>query len=315
MKNTENPLVSVIIPCYNYANYIEECINSAINQTYENIEIIVIDNGSTDESLTVIKGFSNNSKVRIFEFKNNVPPGKKGSVIGYAINKSKGDYISILYADDWYLPDKIEKQIELFKRVPVSVGVVYSHGYRYFESTKELIEWKMQSVRGYVFKNYLLNGDIVIPISPLVKKYCYCIIGIDNEWTGSEYDFFVMSKYVDFDYVDDFLVVMRDHQANEGKNLYASYDRVQRYNNEFLHSDSTISRVGSVMINRRLVNNLLIFAMNFISILDKKNTKDAIYKILSISPVYIFKWRVFACLVLIFLPKFLIRKILLKARI
>ena len=42
MKNTENPLVSVIIPCYNYANYIEECINSAINQTYENIEIIVI---------------------------------------------------------------------------------------------------------------------------------------------------------------------------------------------------------------------------------------------------------------------------------
>ena len=63
MKNTENPLVSVIIPCYNYANYIEECINSAINQTYENIEIIVIDNGSTDESLTVIKGFSNNSKV------------------------------------------------------------------------------------------------------------------------------------------------------------------------------------------------------------------------------------------------------------
>ena len=38
MKNTENPLVSVIIPCYNYANYIEECINSAINQTYENIE-------------------------------------------------------------------------------------------------------------------------------------------------------------------------------------------------------------------------------------------------------------------------------------
>ena len=61
------PLVSIIIPCYNYANYIEKCIDSALSQTYENIEVIVIDNGSTDESLSIIREFENNNKV---EFSN-----------------------------------------------------------------------------------------------------------------------------------------------------------------------------------------------------------------------------------------------------
>ena len=119
MSNSQvRPLVSIIIPCYNYANYIKKCIDSALSQTYDNIEVIVIDNGSTDESLSIIREFSNNNKVRIFEFNKNIPPGKKGSVVGYAINKSKGDYISILYADDWYLPNKIEKQVNLFKKSP-----------------------------------------------------------------------------------------------------------------------------------------------------------------------------------------------------
>ena len=107
-KTYTAPLVSIIIPCYNYGQYIKKCIQSAIDQTYENIEVIVVDNGSTDNSLEEINLFSKNKRVKIIKFKENVPPGcKEKSAVGIAIKESSGDYISILYADDWYLPNTI----------------------------------------------------------------------------------------------------------------------------------------------------------------------------------------------------------------
>jgi alpha-1,3-rhamnosyltransferase len=296
------PVVSIIIPCYNYEKYIKKCIDSALDQTYENVEIIVIDNGSTDNSLLIINEFSDNEKVRILNFSINIPPGKNNSVIGQAINIAKGEYISILYADDWYLNKKIEKQVNLFNKSPSSVGVIYCHGYHYFESIGKMEKWCMGVKRGYIFKEYLTSGDIVIPISPLVKKYCYEIIGTKNDWTGSEYDFFLMSQYVDFDYVDDFLVVMREHDKNDGKNILSVYDRVQRYNAQALYNKNTIDRVGRKLINKRVANNYLIFSLNFIASNDFKMSKDAIIKAILIMPQYVLKFRVIIVLILSFLP-------------
>ena len=62
-KENTNPLVSIIIPCYNYDQYIEKCIQSVLNQTYKSIEVIVVDNGSTDDSLEKIRTFSQRVQV------------------------------------------------------------------------------------------------------------------------------------------------------------------------------------------------------------------------------------------------------------
>ncbi|MEI8102172.1 MAG: glycosyltransferase family A protein, partial [Chlorobium sp.] len=235
-----NPLVTVIIPCYNHAKYISQCIESVISQTYKNIELIVIDNGSTDSSYDEIKKYLDLQNFQLIRHAVNIPPGVADGVVSLALKKAKGEYISVLYSDDWFLPEKIEKQIDCFICAPSSVGVVYCHGYRYFETTGNLVKWDMGSERGYVFPYYLKKGDLVIPVSPLVKKYCYNIIGTDHQWSGSEFDYFAMSQFVDFDYVDEHLVVMRDHDSNDAKNIESVYARNCAYNDKFFSNHSTI---------------------------------------------------------------------------
>ena len=311
-KTYTTPLVSIIIPCYNYGQYIKKCIQSAIDQTYENIEVIVVDNGSTDNSLEEINLFSKNKRVKIIKFKENVPPGcKEKSAVGIAIKESSGDYISILYADDWYLPNKIKKQVDLFDSAPSSVGVVYCHGYRYIEENKRLVKWKMQSIRGYVFKDYLLKGDVVIPISPLVKKYCYDIIGVNNSYTGSEYDFLVMSQYVDFDFLDDYLVVMREHRNNDGKNVHSVYRRVQAFHKELLLSNNKKLRVGN-LASKRVARDYLSFGLKFITMLDMDNARVAINNSIKIYPLYLLNLKLLTSLILLFIPELISKYILVK---
>jgi alpha-1,3-rhamnosyltransferase len=314
-RDNTQPLVSIIIPCYNYEKYVEQSIKSALEQTYENIEVIVVDNGSTDGSLLKIKKFLSEKNVKVLQFKNNNPPGKYNSFhMIDAVRESKGEYISMLYADDWYLPSKIEKQMDIFKKSPSSVGVVYCHGYCYYEKNKEKFKWKHQAVRGYVFKDYMRLGDIVMPISPLVKRHCYNIIGVDNPWTGTEYDYLVMSQYVDFDFVDDYLAVMRQHENNDAKNVASVYLRVKKFHNIVLLSDGAIQRAGRFLINKRIARDYLTFGLDFITRLEMKYGKDAIFSTLRASPIFIFKPRLLACLILIFLPVFVSKYLLQKIK-
>jgi len=309
-KENTTPLVSIIIPCYNYGQYIEKCIQSALDQTYDRIEIIVVDNGSIDNSLEKINLFSNNKKVKIIELKENIPPGTEGkSAVGIAIKNSSGGYISILYADDWYLKSKIKKQIDLFNKLPSSVGVVYCHGYRYIESVGELTRWKMQSVSGYIFKDYLKKGDVVIPISPLVKRYCYEIIGLDNMYTGSEYDFFIMSQYINFDYVDDYLVVMREHSDNDAKNTISVYKRVKKYHSIMLKDPNTRLRAGW-LIKRRVAVDMLSYGLEFISSLDARHGREAIFNSIKTYPIYILRPKAILSICLSFLPLNILKFIL-----
>jgi len=309
-KENTTPLVSIIIPCYNYGQYIEKCIQSALDQTYDRIEIIVVDNGSIDNSLEKINLFSNNKKVKIIELKENIPPGTEGkSAVGIAIKNSSGGYISILYADDWYLKSKIKKQMDLFNKLPSSVGVVYCHGYRYIESVGELTRWKMQSVSGYIFKDYLKKGDVVIPISPLVKRYCYEIIGLDNMYTGSEYDFFIMSQYINFDYVDDYLVVMREHSDNDAKNTISVYKRVKKYHSIMLKDPNTRLRAGW-LIKRRVAVDMLSYGLEFISSLDARHGREAIFNSIKTYPIYILRPKAILSICLSFLPLNILKFIL-----
>ena len=109
----ENPLVSIIIPVYNGSKYMRQAIDSALRQSYKNIEIIVVNDGSDDNGETDKTALSYGDKIRYFKKEN----GGVSSALNLGIREMKGDYFSWLSHDDFYLENKIESEIEALKKI------------------------------------------------------------------------------------------------------------------------------------------------------------------------------------------------------
>jgi len=106
----EQPLVSVIIPCYNVSTYVDKAIRSILGQTYTNLEILIIDDASTDDTLSKIQ-FFNDKRIRVIVGKENT---KKIGAVNEVLKKVNGDFICFQDADDWSEPTRIEKQVNQF---------------------------------------------------------------------------------------------------------------------------------------------------------------------------------------------------------
>ena len=149
----KEPLVSVVIPNYNYSDFVGEAIESALAQTYPKLEVIVVDDGSTDNSIDVIRGFGD--KVTLVSQKNSGVSVARNS----GIEKANGDYIAFLDSDDVWLPTKVEEQISLFLS-DERIGLVHT-GYREFFPDGNVIEYA-EGLSGDVAEDMLLYNRPVI---------------------------------------------------------------------------------------------------------------------------------------------------------
>lgn len=111
MDNNFHPLVSIVIPVYNGSNYMKEAIDSALNQTYANCEIIVVNDGSTDNTEEIALSYQD--KIKYFSKDN----GGQSSALNFGINQMKGSYFSWLSHDDLYYPDKINMEIKFLSNL------------------------------------------------------------------------------------------------------------------------------------------------------------------------------------------------------
>ena len=118
------PLVSIIMPMHNSAKYVGEAIQSVINQTYSNWELLVVDDSSTDDSIDIVKEYIQ-SDHRIHLFFNTVHLGMPSAPRNIGAEHTKGRFIAFLDSDDCWLPKKLEEQIPLFS--DSSVAIVYSN--------------------------------------------------------------------------------------------------------------------------------------------------------------------------------------------
>lgn len=117
-------LVSIITPCYNAERYIAETIESVLNQTYTNWEMIIVDDCSTDKSAEVIKKYIQIDR-RIKYFKTDAPSGSPTLPRNIALSKAKGRYIAFLDADDLFLPTKLQNQLKYF--TDEEIAIVFSN--------------------------------------------------------------------------------------------------------------------------------------------------------------------------------------------
>ena len=126
MISTENkPLVSLIIPCYNVSAFVEKAIHSILKQSYSKLEIWIIDDASTDDTLAKIKGF-NDPRIKVVAFKENT---QKVGAVNIILKQLSGDYICFQDADDWSDDKRIELQLEQFM-ADCDLGICFTN-YRY----------------------------------------------------------------------------------------------------------------------------------------------------------------------------------------
>ncbi|ADG70240.1 glycosyltransferase [Brachyspira murdochii] len=210
-----NPLISIIIPVYNGENYIKDAINSALNQTYRNIEVIVVDDGSKDDTANIVKSFRD--KIT-YIYKNN---GGVASALNYAIKEAKGDYISWLSHDDIYYPNKIEEEVNELENIDDKT-VIYSG----FEFVNEKLELITVFENSYKTEYRRLNNNFYsILLSDiggctlLIPKEVFSNVGFFNEnlLCVQDYDFwFRMFKHgYKVKYIPKVLLQYRIHKKQD----------------------------------------------------------------------------------------------------
>ncbi len=217
MSEKYTPLVSIIIPVYNGSNYLESAIESALNQTYKNIEIIVVNDGSTDNTEEIALSFKD--KIKYFSKEN----GGVAAALNYAIKKSQGEYISWLSHDDLYMPDKIEAQIKLLSKLENKKTILYSD-WQKINSDSEVIEIvkyeKSHNKKLLEDSIYVLLNGLISGCSLLIHKDIFKELGYFREdlLTTQDYDlWFKMFPNYPIKHINRVLVSYRIHQAQDSR--------------------------------------------------------------------------------------------------
>lgn len=234
------PLISVIVPAYNAENFIGETLNSVLSQTYRNIEVLVVDDGSQDRTPEIVKAFVQKDERVILLQQTNAGVAAARNL---AIQISRGEYIAPLDADDIWYPEKLEKQVQCFLEADESVGLVYAWSVSIDEEGK--IFWHSKTVKldrinyvegdvftALVYSNFISNASV-----PLIRRTCLDRVGGYNDQLKAQnaqgcedWDLSLrIAEFYQFRVVPEFLIGYRQVIGSMGSNCKAmerSYELV-----------------------------------------------------------------------------------------
>jgi glycosyltransferase involved in cell wall biosynthesis len=223
----ENPLVSVVIPAYNGERFLQQTLASAVAQTYSPIEVVVVDDGSTDQTVSIVEAAATRSdRIRLFRRAN----AGVAATRNFGISQAQGSLIAPLDADDLWHPEKIARQVEVMRSSPAEVGLVYCWVIDIDEddfvipSVKSL--GREHAFQGRVTKELATGCFIHTSSAPLIKRSCIDAVGgYDAELRPHGADdwklYFLLSEICEFAVVRKYLVGYRQPRGSLSRSFAA----------------------------------------------------------------------------------------------
>jgi glycosyltransferase involved in cell wall biosynthesis len=244
--------VSVIIPTYNRAHLLTQAIDSVLNQTFTDFELIIVDNYSGDNTESVVKSYKD-KRIRYFKNQNR---GLIGVNRNYGIQESKGEYISFLDDDDLWLPEKLDKQVKLLDSNP-GLGLVYSDIYIIGSNGNVLKDTYFHNVkpfRGNVF-NELLVTNFISNLTVMVRREALSRVGMfDLKYViAQDYDLWLrIARDYTIDFIEQPLAKYRLHiESASQKNVVLSYREEAQVKEYWLSRNPNLKRELGGRIRRR----------------------------------------------------------------
>lgn len=236
------PQISVIIPTYNRAAYLPDAIESVLAQTFRDVEIVVVDDGSTDDTQATLRAWVNAGQIRYFYQENSGVSAARNRGIALA----QGDYIAFLDSDDLFDPQKLEKQVALLDADP-EIGLVHNSFRRVDMAGTLLAERDTSKFDGMVYPEMLLNWSVLIPPSCVMLRAAALTEtgGFDEtmRW-GEDIDLWRrVARHYHFAAIADTLTIMRLHAENTSgaKADPRAIADFERYLQKALDDDSALS--------------------------------------------------------------------------
>jgi glycosyltransferase involved in cell wall biosynthesis len=214
------PKVSVIIPTHNRANFLRSAIESVLRQTFQDFEIIVVDDASQDRTPEVIKGFPD-QRIRYVGHDSHKGQGASRNA---GIKNAVAEYVAFLDDDDEWLPEKLEKQVFLLERSPAKTGMVYTGFCKVDASTHGVISRVIPRKRGSILGDLCLGNCIGTCSTVLMRRECFAKTGVFDEMlaSGADYDMWLrVAKEFDIEFVAEPLVLYTIHSNRISTNYEA----------------------------------------------------------------------------------------------
>lgn len=235
------PLVSIICLCYNHEQFVVESLNSVLNQTYKNIELIIADDCSKDSSKKTIEDWLDNHPNVLF-IPNDTNLGNT-KTFNKALQLAKGDYIIDLAADDVLIPDCVEKQINAFlNSEQKNLGIVYgnaelisennTHIRYYYEVDSEKKTLKKPAT-GDIYLAMLSQSSMICSVSSMIKREVLeQLNGYDENLAYEDLDIWIRaSRSYNFEFIDSVLIQKRELENSLGSQFYKKFnDRTKKIN-------------------------------------------------------------------------------------
>lgn len=216
MSVSSSPLVSVVIPAYNAMVYLPEALESVLQQTFLNFEVVIVNDGS-DDGIKDWAAELKDARVRLVSQENRGLAGARNR----GIQESRGEYLAFLDADDCWHPTKLAKQVEVLTQSP-TVGVVYTW-MQLIDPAGDLTGRTVKNcVEGFIWSKLILRNCVGSGSTPMVRRECFERVGVFDENLGSymeDRDMWLrLAPHYEFAVVKELLVNYRQHPASASKN-------------------------------------------------------------------------------------------------